>query len=388
MIRASVRRAMSLLSRTLVVLAVSSVACAPATLAPGPEAEDTTAAGEGITGSMIVGSELRATGDVYLRSEPDKSATILHVVTMGSLVHVVASDPVAGFYQVDHDGVVGWSSGKYYEPTGDTSTATGGASSSGGSGGASSSGAGGGTATSTIWSPAPGTSWQWQLSGSLDTSVDVEMYDIDLFDTPASTIASLKSLGRRVICYFSAGSRENWRPDAAQFEASDHGNPLDDWVGETWLDTRSSNVRAIMKSRLDLAVSRGCDGVEPDNVDAYANDSGFPLTAQTQLDYDGFLATESHARGLSVGLKNAGDLAASLQPSFDWALNEQCLEYAECQALQVFVSAGKAVFHVEYASSSAQGAAKKAGVCGKPSINGFSTLIKTLDLGAWALACP
>src|SRR4029079_13653563 len=66
----------------------------------------------------------------------------------------------------------------------------------------------------TRWQPHPGTSWQIQLQGTLDTSVAASVYDIDLFDTSASTIAVLRAAGRRVICYFSAGSYEDWRPDA------------------------------------------------------------------------------------------------------------------------------------------------------------------------------
>lgn len=65
--------------------------------------------------------------------------------------------------------------------------------------------------SSSIWRPAPGTTtWQWQLQGRIDTSFDVDMYDIDLFDTPASTIRQLQRDGRTVICYFSAGSYEDW----------------------------------------------------------------------------------------------------------------------------------------------------------------------------------
>lgn len=266
-----------------------------------------------------------------------------------------------------------------------------GSSGSGGSGGNASGGAGGssgGGGSSGIWAPTPGTSWQWQLSGSIDESVQASMYDIDLFDVSASVIDSLHSKSRVVICYFSAGSREDWRPDAGAFQAADHGNALDGWPGETWLDVRSANVRTIMKKRLDLAVQKGCDGVEPDNVDGYQNSSGFPLTATHQKDYLKFLAAEAHARGLSIGLKNALGLVPALVGSFDWALNEQCLEFDECGELAPFVQAGKAVFHVEYASSASAGPAKKNSVCGDASTNGFSTLIKTMNLDAYRLACP
>src|SRR5262249_44643767 len=71
-----------------------------------------------------------------------------------------------------------------------------------------------------IWTPAPRTSWQWQLTGTIDTRFDVAMYDIDLFDAPQSVIDSLHASGRIVICYFSAGSYENWRPDTGDFPTS------------------------------------------------------------------------------------------------------------------------------------------------------------------------
>ncbi len=274
-------------------------------------------------------------------------------------------------------------------------SSAGGSAASGGTGATATGGSAGSTGTGgaagdagAVWHPAPGTSWQWQLSGTIDTSVDVSMYDIDLFDAPDAVLSQLKADGRIVICYFSAGSREDWRSDANDFAQSDYGNALVGWPGENWLDIRSANVRKIMQKRLDRARSRGCDGVEPDNVDGYANNTGFPLTKQDQLDYDTFIASEAHARGLSVGLKNAVELVQTLEPRFDWSLDEECMTYSECGQLKPFLDAGKAVFHVEYIDKASQGPAKQTSVCGDPSIQGFSTLIKTWDLGAWRLACP
>jgi hypothetical protein len=43
------------------------------------------------------------------------------------------------------------------------------------------------------------------------------MYDVDLFDVPNATIDKLHNDGRVVVCYFSAGSFENWRGDWANF---------------------------------------------------------------------------------------------------------------------------------------------------------------------------
>lgn len=205
-------------------------------------------------------------------------------------------------------------------------------------------------AGATLWQPRPTDTWQWQLSGKINTSYDVAVYDVDLFDTPTATLDRLHAAGRRIICYFSAGSSENWRADYDQFTAADQGKPLDDWAGEKWLDVRSANVRRIMAARLDLAKTRGCDAVEPDNVDGYSNANGLGLTAADQLDYNRFLADAAHARGLAVGLKNDLAQIRTLAPAFDFAVNEQCAQYKECDKLKPFTAAGKPVFNAEYAA--------------------------------------
>ena len=174
-------------------------------------------------------------------------------------------------------------------------------------GGSSASGgaAGQGGAPGAVWLPAASSSWQWQLTGTIDQTVAAQMFDVDLFDTPATTVASLHALGHKVVCYVSAGSYEDWRPDAAQFPAAVKGKALSGWPGEQWLDVRQWDaLRPLLEARMDLCRSKGFDGIELDNVDGYQNDTGFPLTASDQLTFNRALAASAHARGLSVGLKN------------------------------------------------------------------------------------
>jgi len=244
-------------------------------------------------------------------------------------------------------------------------------------------------APSSWWTPAASTTWQWQLKGTLNLSYSVDAYDIDLFDTPASTIAQLHDSGRKVICYFSAGSSEDWRDDYASFKAADMGNALDGWPGERWLDVSSANVRSIMEARLDLARSKGCDGVEPDNVDGYTNSTGLALTAQQQLDYNRFLATQAHARNLAIGLKNDVDQLAALAPDFDFAVNEQCHEYDECAGYSAFTQANKPVFVAEYKSdyrNNTNGA--RDALCASSLSAGLRTLVLPLELdGSFRYSC-
>ncbi len=242
-------------------------------------------------------------------------------------------------------------------------------------------------------SPAENLTWQWQINGELDTSLDVDMYDVDLFDTSAASIAELKASGKTVICYFSAGTYEGWRDDWQQFfsfisneEYSGDKPPfaanMADW-DERWLDIRRIDLLApIMRSRMALAVSKGCDGVEPDNMDAYTNSSEtkLNLTYSDQLTYNRWIAEQAHLVGLSVGLKNNVEQLEDLVDHFDWALNEQCFQYNECEGYSVFTSSGKAVFGVEYKGSAGD-------FCAKANSMGLSWLKKRLALDSWRIGC-
>lgn len=125
---------------------------------------------------------------------------------------------------------------------------------------------------------------------------------------------------------------------------------------------------------------KGFDAVEPDNMDGYQNKSGFPLTADDQLKYNRLIAKLAHDRGLSVGLKNDLDQVPELVGEFDFAVNEQCMQYDECERVAPFVKAGKAVFHVEYETPIGQW-------CPRAREAKFSSLQKKYELGVWRRVC-
>ena len=208
------------------------------------------------------------------------------------------------------------------------------------------------TAVHDVWMPSPSTSWQWQLNGlPIDRTIQAEMYDIDLFDNDTATVSALHAEGRKVVCYVNAGGWEDWRPDAASFPDELIGENLDDWAGERWLDIRRIDLLApIMEARIDSCQAKGFDGIELDNIDGFLNDTGFPLSYEDQLEYNIWLADAAHARGLSIGLKNDMEQIPDLLAHFDWALNEECFQYEECETLLPFIEVGKAVFNVEYLS--------------------------------------
>ena len=127
-----------------------------------------------------------------------------------------------------------------------------------------------------VWQPEVGARFQIILDrrgiGSGRYGIDqlvpdnADIFDVDLFDTPKELIQSLQKRGKKVICYFSAGGSESWRPDFSSIQEKDKGLQLPGWARENWLDIRSPDVFEVMKKRIEMAATKGCDGIDPDNI--------------------------------------------------------------------------------------------------------------------------
>jgi hypothetical protein len=255
------------------------------------------------------------------------------------------------------------------------------------------------SARADIWQPEVGATWQIVLYGGIvplqsasDIVPDVDIYDLDVFDNDVQTFRVLQNAGKKVICYFSAGSYEEWRDDAGDFEERDMGSPLDGWDGERWLDISSPRIRDIMARRIEVAASKGCDAVDPDNVDGYNNENGLGLTEEDTIDFVRFLSEQAHSHGMAVGLKNADAVIPSVLDLVEFSVNEQCIEYKECEKFEAFIDADKPVFNIEYPESapiisddvfehicSDSGDAAGSGR--------FSKVIKEMDVLGWVKYC-
>jgi len=198
------------------------------------------------------------------------------------------------------------------------------------------------------WHPTPGLTWQWQLEETVDTTIEAEVYDLDLY-VDQSVIDEFHARGSKVICYISVGSYEDWRPDADQFPAEVLGKDYEGWSGENWLDIRRIDLLApLMRARLDLCAAKGFDGIEPDNIEIFNQKTGFPLTYADQLAYARWLADEAHARGLAIGIKNAPEMVPDSLSFFDFAVTEDAFYYDWIAEMLPFIDAGKPVFAAEY----------------------------------------
>ncbi|KTC92866.1 hypothetical protein Ldro_0237 [Legionella drozanskii LLAP-1] len=218
-----------------------------------------------------------------------------------------------------------------------------------------------------------GVKWNIILTKPVKFTVPVPVYDIDGFDNSAETVAKIHAQNAKAICYINAGAWENWRSDERDFPDAIKGKS-NGWSGEKWLDIRqTTQLMPIMQARINMCKDKGFDAIDFDNVDGFSNKTGFPLTAADQAKYNILLANITHQAGLAVGLKNDLDQVELLEPYFDFAVNEQCFYYKECDQMTPFINANKAVLNIEYDLKPSQ-------FCAKAKSMYFSAIKKDLEL--------
>lgn len=227
------------------------------------------------------------------------------------------------------------------------------------------------------WDPEVGETFYIQYTGKIDLNRDAQVYNLDWENTSASQVKTLQNRGVHVVCYFSAGSSEDWRSDDDKFPASVKGQPLDGWDGENWLDIRQlDTLMPIMEARMDVCAQKGFDAVDPDNTDAWSQKTGFPITKNHQVAYQRAMADAAHERGLAIGLKNNVEQIPQMASFVDFAVNEECNEWDECDAYESFLASGKPVYNIEYTGSCPSGLPA-----------GMSSYVGDYDLGPGGTIC-
>lgn len=201
------------------------------------------------------------------------------------------------------------------------------------------------------WQPNDIDSFDIQLNDPPSAAAipNVEVVELD-HDTSPGLLQAVRARGTKLICYINAGAWESYRSDKDAFPQEVLGHVYDGFPEERWLDIRAIDKLApIMRARLDQCVAKGFVAVDPDNINGYANETGFPITSEHQLAYNRWLMNEAHARGLAIALKNAPEFAQQLSnEGYDLAVTESCFADGFCESFQAFIDAGKPVLDLEY----------------------------------------
>lgn len=105
-----------------------------------------------------------------------------------------------------------------------------------------------------------------------------------------------------------------------------------------------------------------------------------------------FLSSEAAKYNMSTGLKNAGAIISSVLDDVHFSVNEQCIQYDECNTFSAFVDAEKPVFNIEYPDDAPKVTSKeKSAICGTSGdargSKGFSKAIKKMNLDGWVEYC-
>ncbi len=232
--------------------------------------------------------------------------------------------------------------------------------------------------------PVPGVFWDWQLGEHPRPPAGIAAFDADPDSMGRAEVAALKRTGVYTICYVSVGTLEEWQADLPRFPASVVGRRYDDWPDERFLDIRPlDELLPLMKARFRRCKALGFDAVEPDNMDVFDNDSGFPLTRADGLRYVQALAKLAHGMGLEIGQKNVPGLTRDLVGVMDFVITESCWQDGWCGEVAPYVAAGKPVFDAEYTDRPIN--FKKA--CADAARSRISMILKDRDLGPERHAC-
>jgi hypothetical protein len=225
--------------------------------------------------------------------------------------------------------------------------------------------------------------WQIQLSGSLDTTLDVAVYIADV-ETPPAVIDDLHAARRIVICYFSGGTVEPFRDDASRFPAAALGAPLAAYPDERWVDVRDATVRSIMADRIAAAAAAGCDGLDARRARRVRVRQRARVFARGSARLRS-LAGERRARAWAVDRVRRERCEPVAGSPRRLRLGDRVqLRRHRLPVGAPFVAARKAAFLIEYGDES-----RAAAVCPKALSLGLSAILKRdANLDAFRIGCP
>ena len=217
----------------------------------------------------------------------------------------------------------------------------------------------------------------------------------------SSVITSAVQAGRIVACYIDAAGRTTTDTSSSSMSTKTIVGYAPDPSRQTFnVFKYPTDVLTYVKSKMQVAVTRGCHAVIPNFGDCYAVSGCYTkatvtptLTATTakasMVSFAKSVAAAAAGLNLRVGLMNNGQLAADLAGVFDFAAFSNYLQYNLGSNTLPFVRASKAAFMAETRSSTAAAAAPSCAVAlssWRSSV--LSLVIATATTATQWTACP
>ncbi len=166
---------------------------------------------------------------------------------------------------------------------------------------------------------------------------------------PVAAIPELKEQGNTVGCYLSIGTGEDWRTDFDQLQPFLVDKQWDEWAGEYFVND-TAGALPIMKERMKLFASHGCEWVEFDNMDWGGDDQyralyGLTVTEEESESYGNQLCEYVHSLGMLCMAKNIrfspnifdGATFESFHRETDWWTHDHLQGFLDEDKLAVIV---------------------------------------------------
>ncbi len=171
-------------------------------------------------------------------------------------------------------------------------------------------------------------------------------------DNITEHIATIKSNNNEIGAYISIGTGETYRNDYVQMQSFLVSTPWGQWPDEYFVNSTTTGIINLMKSRIDKIAKWGCDWVEFDNMDWIYDDDlrlayGFQVTEEEGIAYYQELCDYVHSKGMKCMAKNLVENASD----FDGVLYESYNDdknWWEQSGAQSFLDAGKIVIINHY----------------------------------------
>lgn len=174
-------------------------------------------------------------------------------------------------------------------------------------------------------------------------------------DGVAESIAAIKANNNQIGAYISIGTGETFREDFALLQPFLVSTPWAEWPDEYFVNSTTTGVLDVMKSRIDKIAEWEYDWVEFDNMDWASYDDvratyNLQVSKEEGISYYQSLCDYVHSKGMKCMAKNIVEGASS----FDGVLYESYnndKNWWEQSGTQEFLDAGKLVIINHYNES-------------------------------------